>query len=237
MRALLILGLFAGTLAHAAWNDYVEVRDLAVDADQIEALDIDAGAGSLIVRGESGAERITVTATITVPDSDEARARRKIERDMTLTLEPQGDRAVLQAFFESGLFGRGEQPSIDLEIGIPRRLSLIVDDGSGFIEVSSIDGPVQIDDGSGSLTLTDAGADVDIDDGSGSIRVEGAGGDVRITDGSGSISIERVAGSVFLDDGSGSITVNDVALDLIIDESGSGGVRYNNVQGRVVIDE
>lgn len=237
MRALLLLGLFAGTLTHAAWNDYVEVRDLVIEADQIQTLDIDAGAGSLVVRGDSSAKRITVTATITVPEGDEAKARRQLERDMTLTLEPKGDRAVLEAYFESRMLDWADQPRIDLDIGVPRRLGLVVDDGSGSIEISAIDGPVQIDDGSGSLTLTDAGSNVDIDDGSGSIRIAGAGGDVRITDGSGSISIERVAGSVFLDDGSGSITVDDVARDLIVDESGSGGVRYDNVRGRVVIDE
>ena len=237
MRSLLMLALFAGTLTHAAWNDYIEVRDLVIDADQIELLDIDAGSGALVVRGDTSADRITVTATIRVPESDEAKARGKVERDMTLTLEPRGDRAVLEAYFESGMLDWGDQPSIDLEVGVPRWLGLVVDDGSGSIEISTIDGPVRIDDGSGSLMLTEVGSDVDVDDGSGSIRIAGAGGDVRVTDGSGSISIERVAGSVFLDDGSGSITVNDVALDLIIDESGSGGVRYDNVQGRVVLDE
>jgi hypothetical protein len=237
MRGLLILAMFAGTLTHAAWNDYVEVRDLVLDAGGIETLDIDAGAGSLTVRGRSGAERITVTATINVPGGDEEKARKRIERDMTLKLDRAGDRAVLEAYFDPGLPGWGDQPSIALDVELPRRLGLVVDDGSGSIDIAAIDGPVQIDDGSGSLELTDAGSSVEIDDGSGSIQVRNAGGDVRITDGSGSVTVVRVAGSVYIDDGSGSIAVDEVAHDLIIEEAGSGGVRYHNVLGEVVLDE
>lgn len=238
MRGLVLLAMLTGTLAHAAWNDYVEVRDLQLDAEGLDALDIVAGAGSLIVEGDDAADGISVAATITVSDGDEERARRDIERDMTLRLERQGDRAVLESYFESaGLFDWGRRPTIALEVRVPSRLALEVDDGAGSTEIRRIDGPIRVEDGSGSLVLVEAGSRVDIEDGSGSIRIDTVGGDVRIIDGSGSVTVRGVAGSVFVEDGSGSIDVDDVARDLIVEESGSGGVRYANVRGEVEIDE
>jgi len=63
------------------------------------------------------------------------------------------------------------------------------------------------------------------------------GGSLSIVDGSGSIEIREVAGSVFIDDGSGGIDVSDVEHDLVVEESGSGGLRVANVRGRVQTDE
>jgi hypothetical protein len=237
MRGLTILALMSGTLAHAAMNDYVEVRDLVLDADDIEVLNIDTGSGPLVVAGVPGADRIEVSATITVPGADEDEALEVLERDLRLSLAQNGSEALLESHIETRMFSWGDSPGIELEVRVPQRLSVTVDDGSGSIRIDDVGGSIRVDDGSGSLSIIGAGGAVAIDDGSGSIRVEGAGGDVKIIDGSGSISVRRVAGSVYIDDGSGSIDVDDVLLDLVIEESGSGSVDYSNVQGRVVLDE
>lgn len=232
MRGIVLLVALSATLTHAAANDYVEVRDFNLDAGSISELEIDAGAGSLDVVGDTGVDAIVVKATITVPGKDEERALEIIERDMTLTLEQTGDRAVLQSYFESGMFSWGDSPSIELEVQVPERLSLLVDDGSGSIDVRGVHGSIGLDDGSGSISLVDVGA-VEIDDGSGSIKIEEVGGDVRIVDGSGSIVIRQVNGSVRVDDGSGSINVSDVSNDLIVEDDGSGGVSFARIGGRV----
>ena len=44
MRAIIILAMFAVSLANAAWNDYEEVRELELASDGIDLLEIDAGA-------------------------------------------------------------------------------------------------------------------------------------------------------------------------------------------------
>jgi len=233
MRGIVLLAACATTLAHGAWNGYVEDRDLELDVIGIDSLDIDAGAGSLEVTGDPEAEIITVSATIRVPGADEDSARRTIDKGLVLTLEKSGSTAVLESHFESSFFDWGDRPSIDLVVRVPQRLGLAVNDGSGAVEVEAISGPVRIDDGSGSLTVLASGSDVDIDDGSGSLRIEDAGGNVRVVDGSGSIVIERVAGTVTIDDGSGSIRVHDVRQDLVIEDAGSGGVTVSAVQGAV----
>ena len=49
MRSLLILMMFTVSLAHAAGNEYEEVRNLNLSAEGISTLEIEAGAGSLEV--------------------------------------------------------------------------------------------------------------------------------------------------------------------------------------------
>ena len=148
-RVIVAVGLMGMPLS-AVWADYSEVRELALPAEGLSLLDIEAGAGSLTVVGEAGRTDVVVEATISVDDDDDA-ARRKIESDVELTLEQRGDRAQLISRFESRLFGWRSQPRIDLEVRMPEGLDLTIDDGSGSVMVSQVSGDVDIDDGSGSL--------------------------------------------------------------------------------------
>ena len=231
MRSFVVMAMFVASFAHAAWNDYTEERDLELDAGDIDALEIKAGAGSMDVRGVSG-DRIHVKATIVLSNVDDDDAADIIEKRMTLTLEERGGNALLEADFDDGWMGWSEGARIDLEVAVPVGTALRIDDGSGSIDVTGVEADVSIDDGSGSLDVRDVGSVV-IEDGSGSIDVANASGDVSITDGSGSISVRSVAGSVTIDDGSGSIKVNDVEKDLILVDDGSGSFKYSNVRGRV----
>ena len=237
MRGIALLIMLASTLAQAAWDDYVETRELRLDAGGVSVLEIEAGAGSLTVTGDPNADEIIVDATITVSESDEDQAKSRIEKRLVLNLEQAGDTARLEGYFESGMFGWGETPSVALTVTLPQALGLSIDDGSGSMEVSALNGDVFIDDGSGSIRLSDSGGHVEIEDGSGGIEISGVAGDVRIDDGSGSVTVERVSGSVFVDDGSGSIRVFDVQQDFIVEADGSGGVDYDRVLGRIEIDE
>lgn len=215
------------------WGDYSEVRELRLPAAGLSLLDIEAGAGSLTVVGEAGRSDVVVEATISV-SGNEDKARRTVESDMELSLEQRGDRAQLTSRFESRFFSWRSQPRIDLEVIVPERLDLKIDDGSGSITVSQILGDVRVDDGSGSLSLRDTGGQITINDGSGSIDIDQAGGDVSIVDGSGSIDVHGVRGSVTVDDGSGGIDVSDVSQDVIVASDGSGDVHTARVAGNVI---
>ena len=236
MRTFLILGMFTVSLANAAWRDYEETRDLTLDAGGIDTVQIEAGAGSLEVRGSADAAAISVTALIQVPEKEE-KARNMIESDLVLTLERDGDTAVLKSYFESGGWGWGDSPSIGLVVEVPDRVALEIEDGAGSIKIWDVSGNIEIEDGSGSLQMSNVGGDIQIEDGSGSISVEGVGGDISIDDGSGSITVKDVRGSVVVDDGSGSINVTDVDADLIIKEDGSGALTFARISGRVEKDD
>lgn len=252
MRGLIVMAMFAVSLAYAGSHNFSEVRNLEVDASGLSDLFIDAGAGSLIVSGVEDSDEIVVVATIIVDDKDEDEAREFIEKRLRLDLERDGDRAKLRAGFRSG-WGWDSNAAIDLDVRMPARLGLLIDDGSGSITVRDIASSVRIDDGSGPIELVNSG-DVDIDDGSGSIRLENTGnvkiddgsgsidivraaGDVYVEDGSGTIDIRSVQGSVTVDDGSGDINIDDVEHDLIIEEEGSGSLRYSNVRGAIQQDD
>lgn len=237
MRTFLITLMFTASLAHAAWSDHEAVRDLVLDAGGLEALGIEAGAGSLTVTGVPGADRIVVSALIRVPDADADEAAEIIERGMVLSLEQRGSRAELKSHFEADGGWFRDSPVIDLEVRVPARLALEVEDSSGSLEIRDIDGDLALDDGSGSIELANIGGNLRVNDGSGSLEVSGVGGDVDIVDGSGSIWLQRVTGSATIDDGSGSILVAEVSGDVAIPDAGSGSVDVRDVQGRVVRED
>ncbi len=233
MRVFLILGMFTASLTNAAWREYEEVRNLTLDAGGVNIVEIEAGAGSLDVRGNPSARKISVTALIHVPGKSDEGAQKVIESDLVLTLERDGDAAVLIGYFDSGLLEWGESPSVHLEVEVPESVGLDIEDGAGSIEIRDVLGEIRVEDGSGSLQMTNIGGEVRVIDGSGSISVERVGGDISIEDGSGSITVKDVRGSVVIDDGSGSITVTDVDADLIIEDDGSGSLNFARVNGRV----
>ena len=233
MRSLIVIGMFAATLTHAAWNGYTEDRSLELATDGISRLGIDAGAGSLEVRGVDDEGRITVKATINVPDADDEEAQEQIAKHLRLTLEKVRGEARLIANFEGSSRMWRDSPTVDLDVSVPRSIALFVDDGSGAIDITGLDSDVTIDDGSGSIRV-DQVRSLTIDDGSGSITVSGIAGDVDIEDGSGSIEIRHVGGGVRIDDGSGGIDVADVEADLVIENDGSGGLKATDVRGRVI---
>lgn len=232
MRNILIMIMFAASLADAARANYEEVRDLTLAAQSIDGLHIEAGAGSLTIAGVTDSDRIVVKAVITVPHSNADKASDTIRKHMTLSLEKKDGSAELRSFFDSGFSLFGDSPSIHLEVFVPKRMALEIKDGSGSVEIRDVSGDIDLDDGSGSIKVIDAGGGVKVKDGSGSLVIDGAGGDVAIVDGSGSISLKRVAGSAVIKDGSGSIEVAEVGGDLTIPEAGSGSVDVRDVHGR-----
>jgi hypothetical protein len=237
LQTLLMMIMFAASLVQAAFNGHEEKRELSLDAEGLEALDIEVGAGSLNVTGIAGTGRILVIATIEVPDADADEARQVVEESLVLSLEKDGRRAALDAFFRESRWSFGESPRVNLDVRVPEGLSLDIEDRSGSVEVQDVMGAIELEDGSGSIRITGNGGLLTIRDGSGSIEIERSGGDVRIVDGSGSITVADVDGSVTIEDGSGSIDAREIAGDLLVPDGGSGSFDYSGVAGRVVADD
>ena len=250
--ALLLTALLLATTVLADSRDYVEVRNLALDADGLESMRADVGAGSLTIEGRPDVSRIRVEAVVYMEEAprDEGKARELADRHLEMSLESRGDRAVLITRTRDPA-GRYTLVHADLTVVVPERFSLDIRDRSGYIDLDNLDGPVVIRDQSGSITarnirdemdVEDSSGSIDlvridgavrIDDDSGSISVDGAAGDVDIRDGSGSIDVRGVAGSVTIRDGSGSIHVREVRDDLLVLEDGSGSVRFDDIGGDV----
>lgn len=230
MRNPILLSMLFAT--NVAFAEYSEPRFIAVDAEGVSELVINAGPGSLEVSGSEDADGITVDARIRFYEDDEAKAKRAIEKRVDLALQRDGDIVRLTSVVRGGLFSWGSNPSIDLNVTVPAGIRVAIDDGSGRIVVRDIVDDLMIDDGSGGIELSNVG-NVKLDDGSGGIRIDRAAGDISIDDGSGGLNITNVQGSLEIEDGSGDITVENVDGDLVIIDDGSGSLSFKNIQGSV----
>ena len=224
-------------------------------AEGIKMFEIDCGAGYLRVKGVEGLEQIEVDAVLVTKGIDEEDLEEFKNKYVKLKLEQDGKKARLISEIKSGfsvssLFKRKEA-CINLDVRVPKNLDLEIDDGSGSIEVSGINGNVEVDDGSGSIeianikgwvkiddgsgstTLENIGGKVNVNDGSGTIKITGVGGDVDVDDSSGTLSIYDIKGSVVVDDGSGGIVIDGVDKDVNIKSAGSGSLTIRNVKGKV----
>ena len=228
---LVVAGLTANYAAQSR-------ESLTLAAADLKTLRIDCGAGYLKVQGVDGMKQIEVSAVLDVRGIADNELVAFKKEYVTLKLENVSGQAELTATIESGfslakLFGEGHDARIDLDIRVPRRLALVIDDGSGDIDIRDSDGNLKLEDGSGDMILNKINGVVQIEDGSGDIELNDAGNDVAINDGSGEIRLNRVLGSVTVDDGSGDIVIDGVEKDVTIDEAGSGDVEISNVKGKV----
>lgn len=229
--------------------------NLNLQAEGIKMFEIDCGAGYLKVKGVEGIKQIEVDATLVTKGIEEDDLEEFINKHVKLKFEQYGKKGRLISEIKSGfsvssLFKRKEA-LINLDVRIPKNLDLEIDDGSGSIEVSNVNGNVEVDDGSGSIEIVNIKGWVNIDDGSGStivenisgkvkvndgsgtIKITDVGGDVDVDDSSGTVSIYNIKGSVVVDDGSGGIVIDGVDKNVYIKNAGSGSLTIRNVKGKV----
>ena len=235
--------------AYAQASTYKEKRELNIEANGIQTLDIFCEAGALVVEGKEHQD-IKVEAEIEIEETSGKKAQEFIKDKMELSLERKGTVVYLKSTINDS-FWRSKDARIDLVVTLPPYINLKVDDTSGLTRVRHMEGDVSINDGSGSIEVRDAKGNLTIVDGSGSINVHNIQGDVTVKDGSGSISAERIggnltvvdgsgsievsgiAGGVLVDDGSGSIDIHDVGKDVTIESDGSGSCNISSVKGGV----
>lgn len=224
---------------------YERTISFSVPAERIEQLHIKARAGSLVVDASEASGEIAVRGRVC--------SSRKSELE-GMDVAQLRDGSVLQLEteipdFHGSLWG-SRYAYIDLAVSIPAGLAVVIDDGSGPIDVSgtgdlrimdgsgaikvyAIAGSVEIRDGSGELSVEDVEGDVEVRDGSGTVDISSVMGNVEVDDGSGTLRIAQVGGRVDISDGSGSIDVRDVQQEVVIHEDGSGSLdmRRVNISG------
>ncbi len=208
-----------------------QVKKLSLSAKGISVMDIDCGAGFLKVYGREGLKEIEVKAEIVVKGGS---VKSVIKKYIKLSLKKRGRSAVLVSQVDwNGASSLFKSAVINLTVTVPKNMDLIVDDGSGSLEIKDITGDLKVDDGSGSMKIEKISGDVDIDDGSGKLEARDIQGYISIKDGSGSIYVRDIGGNVTVRDGSGSINIDGVEKNVNILRSGSGGLNIKNVKGKV----
>jgi len=230
---VIFLALFF--LSASIVSAYQEVKTLSLSAEGIKRLDIDCGAGFLVVSGQEGLNSIEAEAEIIVEGRNEDKAQEFIQQRVRLSLERKGDRAILISQIKERFSDFSfRKKIINLTLSVPVDIDLAVDDGSGWLKVENITGRVFIDDGSGEMMIKNITGPLQINDGSGDIEVAEIRGDLDIEDGSGEIDGEGISGSVSVDDSSGSITLHNIGADVTVSDS-SGSISIDSVEGNVTI--
>lgn len=108
---------------------------------------------------------------------------------------------------------------------------LVIDTGSGEVDLAEFDGKLLIDTGSGKVSVGRVNGDTVIDTGSGGIEVQELIGLGNLDTGSGSVKVFRVAADwLRVDTGSGSVLVQDGSVRELIADTGSGGIKVLNVE-------
>lgn len=200
-------------------------RAVDLDASGLRLLALTAGAGGLDVQGRPGLDRVLVRGEACASDVD-------LLEDIRLEGRRDGDLAVVRV--EMPELGSGQGAAVDLTVELPSSMAVEVEDGSGPTTIRDVAG-VTIHDGSGGLEVRSIQGDVTVSDGSGSLEVSDVGGSVRIDDGSGSLTVRGVQGTVTISDGSGGITVAGVGGDVVVEEDGSGDLHTDGVAGEVIV--
>ena len=252
---IVIVVLMVGLAVSGYTRQVEKPLTLNLEAAGIKTFEIECGSGYLKIQGVEGLTRIEVDATLVVKGIAEEDLEEFKSEYVDLSLEKRGNKAVLFSKIKSGFsisnLIKHKEARINLDVRIPKNLELDIEDGSGSIEISAVNGGIELEDGSGSILLEDIGGSVSIEDGSGATVVENIGGNFEIHDGSGEIKVSKVEGDVSVDDssgtigiydvkgsvevedGSGSIVIDGVAKDVWIKSAGSGSLTIRNVNGKV----
>jgi len=209
-------------------------RELTLDSQDLQGLIAETGAGSLEIIGVEDLTQIKLVADIYSNDDSkviltlEKKANKaklkadfeqsgfnnyspyidlKLQVPANLALDiDDGSGAILISKMTADI--NVKDGSGELIINGGNNVS--IDDGSGDIEVSQINGNLTIDDGSGAIKVTDIRGNIAIDDGSGNIEVANVQSPVTITDGSGDINIFNTKGLTILAAGSGDVKFNKI---------------------------
>lgn len=108
---------------------------------------------------------------------------------------------------------------------------LLVDTGSGNIEIVSHTGQLTVDTGSGDVVIGSATGETRIDTGSGDVVVRKLVGNGVVDTGSGDVTVENVsAGKLTVDTGSGDVLVKNGVASHVLAETGSGNVEVLGVE-------
>jgi DUF4097 and DUF4098 domain-containing protein YvlB len=119
-------------------------------------------------------------------------------------------------------------------VELPAATRLVVQAGSGEVDIDGLNGPVEVTNGSGSVRLSNLAGAVVVQSGSGSVDLSNLGGDLRLTSGSGSVHGTNLQHVREVSNGSGSLFLSGVFADAASIRTGSGPVELHLLPGSAV---
>ena len=184
------------------------------DNDELPAQTIPAGSqvtvqtgrGDLTIHAGDGNEiRVVVSKSASAPTESTSRERLKGVR---VVIEHSSGGYVVHPVNQSETKG---SVSVDLDIEVPKQISLTATSARGDINISGVGGTITASTQNGDVEIHDAGSDVSVQLQKGDTRISDVPGNVRITGKGSQIDISDVAGDALLEgDFYGPIRVRNV---------------------------
>jgi DUF4097 and DUF4098 domain-containing protein YvlB len=137
--------------------------------------------------------RVTARKTATAENESDAQSRAdRIHVVVTaanggFVIEPQGENEA------------GGAVSTELEVHVPKGVTLNVETDHGIIQISGVGGNITAEGHSGDIEVRQSGGDVSVESHSGDVRVISAGGNVRVSGRGTQVEVSDVQGAVTVD--------------------------------------
>jgi putative adhesin len=210
-----------GTTLPASFSDSLTLNAVM---DPTAGLTIPNGEGRTTVRGQADASGVHVLVT---------RHFASAPPDVRM-VSTGGGGALLRVSDAGGGPGFAPQAWVDYEVEMPAATRLVVQAGSGDVDIDGLNGPVEVSNGSGSVRLSNLAGAVVVQSGSGSVDLTNLGGDLRLSSGSGSVRGTNLQHVREASTGNGSLFLTGVFVDAASIRTGNGRLELHLLPGSAV---
>jgi len=155
---------------------------------------VQTGRGNLSIHAGEGSElRVEVNKSGSGPSESSARERMK---DVRVVIERSGGGYLIHPVNQEEAHG---SVSADLDVELPKNVSLTATSARGDISISGISGSISASPQNGDVEIHDAGSDVNVQMQKGDARISDVAGNVRITGKGNQVDLSDVSGDALLE--------------------------------------
>ena len=155
-------------------------------------------------------------------DRNAVRVRAEHGSTDRIEIEPSASLVRVRARAE-----HGPPPIVNLELTIPKRMSLDLNAPFSDVIVQGTEGEVGVQSVEGAITVIGGRGFVSVQSVEGAVRVEGSRGRVRINSVDEDVQIVRVTGEVFVQAIDGNVTLEGIDSDHVEASSVDGSIEYH----------
>lgn len=208
----------------------VDTIEMKLGSTDIEIISPGGSAGAGKAGSESSNGTFVIKKTYKTNEKDLGpelleEAEITFEREgSTLTIGRKGIKRTGMDMFTKGYV------TIDITATLAADLTLIINTGSGDIEIDDRVAPVTVRTGSGDVLAEMLSGGFEASTGSGDVNLKGASGRLEFTAGSGDLVAGEVKGNVRASVGSGDVEIDEVMGDVNF-SSGSGDLEIGSSRG------
>jgi DUF4097 and DUF4098 domain-containing protein YvlB len=209
-----------------------ESKTLKVDTEKPLTLKVATAAGNVTITG-ADVDTVQVKVVKTAYDSSQSRADEEV-KGIKYTIEQSGSTITIKYELPDSMNFSNKINTVDFIVTVPETTSVEGRAGSGDIDVSRIQGTINLNSDFGATTLENIQGAVTVESQSGSIKasqVEAGDEDIVFTTNFGEVSLEKASGqSLEIDSKSGSLKLHEVRLSADLTASTDfGEITLDNV--------